>query len=345
MLLAVPAIAVLSVAGPALRAIGEPSALAIAVGRYVGVLRWGAPAALVGMGLMRAFLPAIGQSRLLLWVALAAVGVNAALNYGLIHGIGFLPRLGMVGSAAASAITLWGTALTLLAIVLLRRSVRPAVAGGRVWASLLREMARLGWPVSITFGIETTLFLATGLAIGLIGPAALAAHQIALNVASTAFMVPLAIAQASNVRVGFWIGAARPADARRAGFVAIGLGAAFMAMTGLLVVLTRHGIVSLYVNPNAPANTGTVSIAVSLLTVAALFAIADGTQVIAAGSLRGLRDTRVPMLLAAAGYWGIGFVVGAALAFPGGLGAVGLWWGLAAGLAAWRRCSRCASRR
>ncbi len=333
-LLAIPAVAMLGMAEPVLRAMGEPPELAIATGRYVDVVRWGAPAALIGMGLMRAFLPAIGQSRLLLWVALAAIGVNAALNYGLIYGVGFLPRLGMLGSAAASAITLWGAALTLLVSVLLRRSTRRAVAGGRSRSRLLCEMARLGWPVSITVGIETTLFLGIGLAIGLISPAALAAHQIAISVSSVVFMVPLGISQASNVRVGFWMGAARPADARRAGFVAIWLGVAFMAAAGLLLVLTRSLVVSLYVDLSAPANAATVRIAVSLLAVAALFAVADGTQVIAAGSLRGLRDTKVPMLLAAAGYWGIGFVVGAVLAFPGGLGAIGLWWGLAAGLTA-----------
>jgi MATE family multidrug resistance protein len=332
-LLAAPAFLLMSVAAPLLRLIGESAALADDVGRYLGVLRWGVPAALLGMGLLRAFLPAIGEARLTLYVTLSAVGINFALNYGLIHGAWGLPRLGLLGSATATAITLWGTALALLATLGLRRSLRRWIAGGRARRQTVAELLRLGWPVAVTFAIETILFMTTGLLAGLFGAATLAAHQIALRVASTTFMVPLALAQAANVRVGFWIGAGRPLDARRAGLVAIALGGAFMLGAALMLILTPGSIVRLFLSPASPADAPATAIARTLLSIAAAFQVVDGLQCVASGALRGLRDTRGPMLLAAAGYWGVGLPVGCLLAFSAGLGAAGLWWGLAAGLA------------
>src|ERR1700675_4498226 len=146
-------------------------------------------------------------------------------------------------------------------------------------------------------------------------------------------MVPLGLAQAATVRVAFQLGLGAPAAARRAGFVAVALGAGFMAMTGLLLWAAPRALASAYLDLGDPANDGLVAIAVQLFLIAALFQIFDGVQVIAVGALRGYRDTAVPMLIAAIGYWAIGFVGSWLLAFPLGLGAVGLWSGLALGLA------------
>jgi MATE family multidrug resistance protein len=195
------------------------------------------------------------------------------------------------------------------------------------------ELFGIGWPVAITYGVESMLFLVTGMTVGLLGAAPLAAHQIALNVASVAFMVPLAIGQAANVRVGYWIGAGQPLAARHAGFVAILLGVGFMALSGCVLVLAPRAIVGLYLHLDDPKNAQTVALAASLLGVAAVFQVVDGMQTVASGTLRGLKDTRVPMLAAAFGYWGIGFPTGSVLAFHFGGGTRGLWWGLAAGLA------------
>jgi MATE family multidrug resistance protein len=135
------------------------------------------------------------------------------------------------------------------------------------------------------------------------------------------------------VRVAFQLGLGAPAAARRAGFVAVALGASFMVAMALLLLLMPRTITGAYVDAGDPANGGLVAIAVQLFVIAALFQISDGVQVIAVGALRGYRDTAVPMLIAAIGYWAIGFAGGWLLAFPLGLGAVGLWWGLALGLA------------
>ncbi|KAG0162839.1 hypothetical protein DFQ28_006191 [Apophysomyces sp. BC1034] len=334
MLLALPAFVLLTFATPLLAASGQPPALAEHVGQYASVLRWAAPGSLIGIGMMRAFLPAIGAARRLLWVSVGGVVLNGFLNYGLIHGAWSLPRMGFLGSAAATTITIWVTALVLLALLHLHKRFRHFIAGSRRphWP-VMSELLSIGWPVAVIYGVETLLFLATSLVVGTLGVVALAAHQIALNVASVAFMVPLAIAQAANVRVGYWSGACHPAEARRAGFVALALGGGFMAASGTVMTLVPHGIIVLYLNPHEPSNAATISLAASLLTVAAVFQVVDGLQTVGAGCLRGLRDTRIPMLLAAIGYWGIGYPTGYWLAFHVGLGTKGLWWGLASGLA------------
>jgi multidrug resistance protein, MATE family len=333
LLLAVPAFALLSYAEQILLAFHEPALLAKNVGEYCAVLRWGTPGSLIGVGMMRAFLPAIGAARRLLWVSIGGVFVNGFLNYGLIHGAYGLPREGFLGSAMATTITVWLTALALVAFLHLRPRYRHFVVRSRPHWPLMGELFGIGWPVAITYGVESTLFLATGMMVGLLGEASLAAHQIALNVASVAFMVPLAIGQAANVRVGYWIGAGVPVAARHAGFVAIALGVGFMMCSGLVLITVPHAIVGLYLHLDDPANARTVSLAASLLGVAAVFQIVDGMQTVGSGCLRGLKDTRVPMLAAAFGYWGVGFPTGYVLAFYFELGARGLWWGLAAGLA------------
>ncbi|WP_430228229.1 MATE family efflux transporter [Paraburkholderia tropica] len=333
LVLALPAFALLSFAEPLLHALGEPGVLARQVGEYASVLRWGAPASLIGVGLMRSFLPAIGAARRLLWISIASVFFNGFLNYGLIHGVWGLPRLGFLGSAAATAVTIWLTTLVLMGLLHLRPSHQHFVVARRPSAPMMGELFSIGWPVAITYAVEATLFLATGLLMGLLGAMPLAAHQIALNVASVMFMVPLSIGQAGNVRVGYWIGAGVPRAARHAGFVALALGVGFMSMSALVMVLAPHWIVGLYLHLDDPANAQTVALATSLLGVAAIFQIVDGMQTVGSGCLRGLKDTRIPMLAATLGYWGIGFPVGYALAFHFGYGALGLWWGLAAGLA------------
>ena len=317
-LLAVPAFVLLSFSQPILLVFGEPASLARDVGAYTGVLRWASLGSLIGVGMMRAFLPAIGAAKRLLWISIASVGVNAVLNYGLIHGVYGLPRLGLLGSAAATTITVWATALALVTLLHGRPRYRHFVAAARPNMPLMGELFGIGWPVAITYGVESMLFLGTGLMIGLLGETQLAAHQIALNVASVSFMVPLAIGQAANVRVGYWLGAGQPVAARHAGFAALGLGIAFMSLSGLALIVAPHAIVGLYLRLDDPANASTAAIAASLLGVAAVFQIVDGMQTIGSGCLRGLKDTRIPMLAAAFGYWGVGFPTGYVLAFHAG---------------------------
>jgi len=169
--------------------------------------------------------------------------------------------------------------------------------------------------------------------IGLLGAVPLGAHHVVLNCAGMTFMVPLGIGQAATVRVAFELGAGNPAGARRAGWMAMALGVGFMTVTALLFWTIPATILAVYLDIADPANAPVVALGVRLMAVAALFQVFDGMQTIAASALRGQRDTSIPMLLAGVGYWGIGFTGGCLLAFPLGLGAMGLWWGLALGLA------------
>jgi len=196
------------------------------------------------------------------------------------------------------------------------------------------QILRLGLPIGGMRGIEVGLFMTAGVLMGLLGPAALGAHQLVLNCAGVTFMVPLGLSQAVTVRVAYELGAGRALAARRAWLVALALGIGFMSATAVILWIAPNAIIGVYIDVSDPANRDTVEIARRLIAIAAIFQVFDGMQVIAAGALRGYKDTMIPMLLATFGYWGIGFAGCWLFAFPLGYGAVGLWWGLALGLGA-----------
>jgi MATE family multidrug resistance protein len=213
---------------------------------------------------------------------------------------------------------------------LARCRITPSLRG---WDEIVR-IVRLGLPIGGILGLEIGVFATTGIMMGLLGADALGAHQLVMNCISVIFMVPLGIAQAATVRVAASLGSGAPAAARLAAAVALVLGIAYMTLMAVVLVAIPRAIAGIYVDVAAPANRGLVGIALSLLAIAALFQIFDGMQAIAAGALRGYRDTAVPLLLAVIGYWGIGFAGGWLLGFPAGYGPIGLWSGLAVGLAA-----------
>ena len=261
---------------------------------------------------------------------------NAALNWVLIFGHLGAPALGAPGSGYASAINQW---LMLAGLGLFIR-VMPRLAALRLLSnafapspSEMGKILRLGLPIGGMRGIEVGVFMTAGILMGLLGAAALGAHQLVLNCAGITFMVPLGLSQAATVRVAYELGASRAFGARRAGFLALALGIGFMGATSMVLWTVPEAIIGVYLDIADPANRETVQIARRLIAIAAIFQVFDGMQVIAAGVLRGYRDTMVPMLLATFGYWGVGFAGCWLLAFPLGYGPVGLWWGLALGLA------------
>jgi MATE family multidrug resistance protein len=332
LLSAIPAMLALWSVTPLMLRIGEPDSLARAIGHYDRVLLWGMPASLI-LATQRGFLAAMGRPWTVMSVAVGAVVINGLLNYGLINGAFGLPRLGYIGSAAATLITLWGMAGVVAAAI----RANPALKAYRLWGRIhwrsLREMVVLGWPIALTMAVETLLFSVTSLTIGLFGTTPLAAHQIALNIVSITFMIPLAASQAANVRVGFYHGAGAPRAARRAGAAAFILGVGFMGLAAAILWTIPRSIAGLYIADGAPGRAEVVALAAQLLTVAALFQVFDGAQTIAAGGLRGLKDTRLPAAAAVVGYWGVGFTVAWMLGVHGGMGAVGIWMGLAGGIA------------
>jgi MATE family, multidrug efflux pump len=334
-LLALPFIAVLMGLDRLLLALGYDTALAAEIGRYLQAIAWGCPAFL-GNAVLRSLLAALSHTRSVMIVQLLCIAGNAVLNWVLIFGHLGAPALGTAGSGYASAVNQW---LMLAGLALCAR-IMPRLAALRIlhnafrasWTEMV-QILRLGLPIGGMRGIEVGVFMTAGVLMGLLGPAALGAHQLVLNCAGITFMVPLGLSQAVTVRVAYELGAGRALAARLAWLVALSLGIGFMSAAALALWSAPDAIIAVYVDISDPANRETVEIAQRLIAVAAIFQVFDGVQVIAAGALRGYRDTMVPMLLATFGYWGIGFAGCWLLAFPLGYGAAGLWWGLALGLA------------
>ena len=333
-LLAVPVVTTLMAVPRLLGALGYDAVLAGEIGRFLGAIAWAVPGFL-GFAVLRSFLVAASHSRTVMIALVLCVPLNAGLNWVLIFGHFGAPPLGIAGSGCATAIIQW----LMFAGLALYAAVMPSLAEYRMrpfsrhWDEIGRIL-RLGLPIGGILGLEIGVFATTGILMGLLGADALGAHQLVMNCISVVFMVPLGIAQAATVRVAVALGSGVPAAARRAGFVAIALGVAYMAIMAVVLVAAPRTIAKVYVDIDAPANRGLGEIAHSLLAIAAVFQIFDGVQAIAAGALRGYRDTAIPLLLAVIGYWGVGFAGGWLLAFPAGYGAIGLWTGLAVGLAA-----------
>jgi MATE family multidrug resistance protein len=243
-----------------------------------------------------------------------------------------LPTLGAQGSGIATALVLWVQALGFALYIGRRRHYRAlapfAAFDPPHWRTIL-GLLRLGVPMGISVLMEAGLFVVTALLIGGLGATSVAGHQVAINVASVAFMVPLGVAMATTVRVGNAVGRGDPAAIRAAGYAGIAAAALTQTFSSLAMALFPLAIANIYTDDHAVA-----AMAAQLLALAAIFQFSDGIQVSANGALRGLKDTTVPMAITILAYWGIGMPVGYWLAFGAGYGARGMWIGLIAGLTA-----------
>ena len=285
---------------------------------------------------LRNFVAALERPIFAMVVSLGAVIANAVINYGLILGNYGLPQLGLLGAGIGSTITNLLQLGVMLAVVSLHPKFRRYKLLGRWWRAdwpRFRQIWRLGLPIGVTMGFEGGVFAIAILLMGLINEASVAAHAIALQIASLTFMVPMGLAQAATVRVGLAYGRRDPLGITRAGWTGFVLGTGFMAVMAVFIYLFPEALIGIFITPVDAETTQVFNLAVSFLSVAAIFQIVDGAQVVGAGMLRGLHDTTVPMYFAAFGYWVVGIGVGAWLAFRQGWDGVGVWTGLATGLA------------
>jgi MATE family multidrug resistance protein len=285
---------------------------------------------------LRCFVSAFGKTRAILACTLWGVAFNAICGYALIFGHFGLPAWGMLGAGISAALTHGSMAVLLLSYVLVDRQFRRYALLGRLWRPdwlRFREIFRIGLPIGSMWVLEGGVFAAALFLMGLISTTAIAAHQIALQCAAIAFMVPLGISQAATVRVGLAAGARERERICRAGWAAIALGTGFMALTCLLFLLAGPFLVNLFLDPTDPEGAPVAQLAAMLLIIAGLFQLFDGAQSVAAGALRGLKDTRVPLGIALVGYWLVAFPLAVVLGFLLDGGAVGIWIGLATGLA------------
>ncbi|MEO5809341.1 MAG: MATE family efflux transporter [Sphingomicrobium sp.] len=320
-------------AAPVIRALGQEPALAADAALFLKGYMWSMLPWLL-FQVMRNFLSAMERPGWILIISAAGILLNALMSWSLIFGHFGLPALGIFGGGLGSSIT-W-TLLTLaLGLVLVSdRQFRRFHLFGRWWRAdwpRLGRLVRLGLPIGVTMGLEGGVFSGAAYLMGLIDAASIAAHAIALQIAVTSFMVPLGLSQVATVRVGLALGRGDRGGISRAGWTAFALGTGFMAATGLLMLLAPGALVRLFVD-GAPGNAQVTALAIKFIGVAAIFQVADGAQVVGAGMLRGLHDTRVPMGFALLGYWLVGLGVGVWLAFYLGWHGVGIWTGLAAGL-------------
>jgi MATE family multidrug resistance protein len=330
-----PVMAALWFAEPILRALGQDAVLAADAAAYVRAMMWGLIPFLWFM-VLRGFTAALERPRQALVVSLAGIVFNAFSNWVLMFGNLGAPALGLVGAGISSTLSsvLMCAALGLICARML--PFRRYVPFGRIWRPHWRrlgELVRIGTPIAGALGFEVTVFNAAVFLIGLISARELAAHAIAIQLASVTFMVPMGLGQAATVRVGLAAGAGDAPGVGRAGWVALGLGVGFMAAMAVLFLTIPGVFVAGFLDMRLPESAPVAVLATSLLALAGAFQIADGAQTIAAGALRGLKDTRVPMVFAGLGYWVFGLPAGAALAFLAGWGAYGIWCGFVIGLA------------
>lgn len=318
-----------------LHALGQAPTTSHLAQDYLFGLVWGVMPALWFQA-MRSFMGALNRPQPILWITLAAIPGNALLAYLLIYGAFGLPGLGLFGAGLATTTVNFGTFLAGLWFVTQRKPFCDHHVFTRVWRidwTLLRQIIAIGAPISLAFLLEYGLFSSAGLLMGLISTTALAAHQIALQITTILFMAPLGIGMAATIRVGHAVGRNDAAAVKRAGFLAILLGAALSALLTVAVILARVAIVRLFLGETAENVGATIGLAATLLVVGATLFVTDGVQGTTVGALRGLKDTRMPLLFAAISYWLVGFSLAYALAFFTPLGAIGVWIGLSVGTA------------
>lgn len=313
---------------------GQEPALAAQAGTYVRWLQW-AVLPFYGYIVLRSFISALERPGWALVIVFIAVVLNAVLAWCLMFGHLGLPTMGVAGAGLATSLASAFMFVGLACVVALEKKFRRYRMFGRFWRAdwpRFKALLALGLPIAGILAFEVTIFNAAALLMGLISPASLAAHAIAIQIASISFMVPLGLNQAVTVRVGLAFGARDPDGIARAGWTAYVIGVGFMALMALTMIAVPNLLISAFIDMGAPENAEVIALAVTFLAFAGLFQIADGAQAVGAGMLRGLHDTKVPMVYAGIGYWGIGLPLGVLLAFPLGLKGNGIWIGLSVGL-------------
>lgn len=312
--------------------LGQTPEVAALADRYFAIALWSLIPALVVM-LFRSYLSALEHARAVLWVTLASAAVNALVAWVLIFGHLGAPELGIVGAAIGAVVSNLFAAVAMAVYAVWREPAHQLFV--RLWRpdwSALGAVFRLGWPIALTALAEVALFSAASVMMGWVGTNALAAHGIALQLCVATFMVQLGLSQAATVRAGQAYARGDAARLRLAALAAMTLSAVAAAVSVLLFVTIPGPLIGLFLSPADPERAAIIALGSAFLAAAALFQVADSAQVIAQGLLRGVQDTRWPMIFAAASYWGVAAPVAWLLGIHLGWGGVGIWIGLAVGL-------------
>ncbi|WP_430243071.1 MATE family efflux transporter [Neorhizobium sp. DAR64861/K0K2] len=321
---------------PMLLGLGQAPDVAANAQSYLRIAQWGMFPAL-GLMALRSFVTGLEKGGIVLYITIGMFIMNAIVAYLLIFGHYGAPQLGLHGAAIAAVSANLVGFLIAIAYVQAQPAMRAYELFVRFWKpdwSMVREVFLLGLPISFTILAETSLFAAASLMMGSIGKLELAAHGIALQLASIAFMVPLGLAQVATVRVGLANGRGDMVGVRRAGGAVLIVSIIFTAIGGVLYAVMPGALAGLFLDTSQPDAAAVLALATPLIVIAGIFQLVDGLQAVGAGLLRGLKDTKVPMLLALIAYWPIGFVCAWVFAFPLGYRGEGVWFGFVIGLAA-----------
>ncbi|TMM50882.1 MATE family efflux transporter [Sulfitobacter sabulilitoris] len=317
---------------PLFLAMGQTAQVAADAARYLTVAGVGILPALLVM-VLKSYLAALERTQVVLWITVLAAVVNALANYALIFGNWGAPELGLLGAAIASLCT---QTVSLLGVAIYVRYALPQHAMFvRLWRAdwdMLGQVFRLGWPIGLTNLSEVGLFAASAVMMGWLGTVPLAAHGIAMQLTSLTFMIHVGLSNVATIRAGNAYGRRDLAHMTRGARVVIALSLIAALATMALFVLLPEPLISLFMQDDEPARGAILAIGVGLLAMAALFQLVDGAQVVALGLLRGVQDTRVPMILAGLSYWAIGIPASYVLGFRYGLDGIGVWLGLVIGL-------------
>ncbi|MGY6548617.1 MAG: MATE family efflux transporter [Roseinatronobacter sp.] len=320
--------------GAILGRLGQPEDVVPLAEAYLRILGFSLVPALCVM-VLKNFLAALGRTQFALWATLGAVGVNILANWLLIFGnLGF-PELGVRGAAIATIIVNLVTIAALASYCALLPALHRYTLFLRFWRpdwQALGRVWRLGWPIGVAMVAETALFSAAAIMMGWIGTRELAAHGIALEITAALFMVHLGFSNAATVLVGRARGQRDQLALRASARMAVAVSLVFACLTMVIYITAGAPLVGLFLSPDEPDRAAIIAIGVSFLIVAAFFQLADGAQVMAMGLLRGVQDTRVPMLIAGFSYWAVGVPVSYVLGFRLGFGGEGIWAGLVVGL-------------
>lgn len=333
-IVALPCWALLWNAETILTWLGEEPQLAAAAQSVMRTLQWGFLPVL-GAVALRSFVSVLGRPVWALIATATAVVFNIAANWVLVFGHLGVPALGLRGSGLATTLSNTVTFVTLALVVVVHRRFRRYRLFGNWWRPdwpRLAALWRLGVPIGATMAFEVTIFNAAVFLMGRFGTTALAAHSIAIQIAAASFMVPLGIGQAATVRVGIANGAGDRAGVTRAGWTAFALAVSFMATMSVVMLTAPRVLIGAFIDVDAPGNAAVVATAATFLACAAVFQVADAAQAVGSGMLRGLQDTRMPLLYAAFGYWGVGVSLSLLFGFALGLRGLGIWIGLVVAL-------------
>jgi multidrug resistance protein, MATE family len=311
---------------------------------YLDIMLWGLFPA-VGFAALRATVSALSQARPVMFIVVTGTAFNIVWNYILGFGKFGFPQMGLAGLALASVMTLWGMFLALVLYVF----INPRLKNYRIFQELHRLRPRILWelvwvgvPIGLFSGLETGFFMVIMFWMGTLGTEALAAHQIVFQTIMVVFMVPLGISYATTVRVGQWLGRKDFVGVQQAAWVSMGMSTTFMFGVSIALLLFPKQTIGIYLDLQNPDNAAIIAQAVPLLVIAAIAQVLDGFQKAVYGSLQGLQDTQVPIVLNVLGYWGFGLSACYGLGFTLGLGSKGLWIGqsvaiaVVAGLFLWR---------